>query len=133
MTTGEVADRASVNLQTVRFYERRGLLPEPPRSGVGHRQYDEGHVRRIRFIKRAQELGFSLDEIEELLSLQRNAEVSSREVRQRALAKVAEIEEKLRDLMRLRRTLEGLIVECSGNERAEHCSILHALDSAPPG
>ena len=128
LTTGEVADQAGVNLQTVRYYERRGLIPEPPRSAGGFRQYGPDAVRRIRFVKRAQELGFSLDEIDGLLALRGDADGQAAEVREIALAKADDIAGKIRDLERMRVSLAALAAACAGRGSTQDCSILHALD-----
>lgn len=128
LTTTEVAERAGVNVQTVRYYERRGLLPEPPRRASGYRQFDEDHVTRIRFIKRAQDLGFTLSEIEELLSLRATPDASSREVRAKTLAKIDEIDRKIHDLQQIRQTLDALADACDGHRTTSECPILHALD-----
>jgi DNA-binding transcriptional MerR regulator len=99
LSIGQVARRAGVGVETVRFYEREGLLEEPPRRASGYRQYSEEVVKRIGFIKRAQALGFSLREIsEELLLLRVDAQTSCDEVKQRTEAKVAEVERKLVEL-----------------------------------
>jgi MerR family mercuric resistance operon transcriptional regulator len=128
LTTGEVADQAGVNLQTVRYYERRGLIPEPPRTAGGFRQYAPEVVARIRFVKRAQELGFTLDEIEGLLALRADAGADATEVKHLAEAKVIDIAAKIRDLERMKETLEALAAACSGEGTTRECSILHALD-----
>src|SRR5215472_11981549 len=88
---GQLARRAAVNLQTIRYYEREGLLPEPPRLASGYRMFPEIAVRRVRLIKRAQELGFSLAEIRDLLSLRDDAGAGARQMRERAKAKIADI------------------------------------------
>src|SRR5262245_55607140 len=98
MKIGEAADRGGVNLQTIRYYEREGLLPQPPRLPAGYRIYSEPTVKRVRFIKRAQELGFTLAEIRDLLSLRVDHERDRSEVRAIAEAKVADIQEKIRTL-----------------------------------
>jgi len=130
LTTGELAERAGVNVQTVRYYERRGLLPEPPRTSAGYRQYELDDARRIRFIQRAQELGFSLSEIEALLSLRANPEADKGSVKRRAATKIDEIEDKIRDLRRIKGTLEELIAACTGEGSTRDCPILQALE--PP-
>ncbi len=127
MTRGELAQRAGVHAETIRYYEQRGLLPPPQRTAAGYRTYTETDVDRLRFIKRAQELGFSLREIEELLTLEATPGASSGLVRQRALAKIAEIEARIRDLTRIRDTLRRLVAACDGRAPIEHCPILHAL------
>ena len=103
-----------MNIETIRCYERRGLLPKPPRTQSGYRMFSFDDVRRVRFIKRAQELGFSLKEIEELLALQREPRSTRGDVRERAEAKIADIEEKLRDLEAMKRGIERLTAACSG-------------------
>lgn len=128
LTTGEVADRADVNIQTVRYYERRGLIPEPPRSSGGFRQYDPDHVSRIRFIKRAQDLGFTLEEARELLELRVTTDADRADVRAVAENKIEEVEEKIRDLQRIRETLGRLVEACEGHGSTSECPILHALE-----
>jgi DNA-binding transcriptional MerR regulator len=129
MMTSEVAERAGVNLQTVHYYERRELIPEPPRTAAGYRQYDPGHVARIRFIKRAQEVGFTLGEVKELLVLGAAPEASKGEVKRHAEAKLADIEAKIENLSRMHRTLQGLIAACSGEGPTDDCPILGAFEA----
>ena len=126
---GEVAGRAGVNVQTLRFYERRGLLPEPPRRASGYREYAPESVRRVRFIKRAQELGFTLAEVEELLRLREDPRIPCREVRATAETKIADIEEKMRRLRAMRAALAALVESCVAN-REHHCP-LHRRDCRP--
>jgi len=128
LTTGEVADRADVNIQTVRYYERRGLIPEPPRTSAGYRQYSGDHVARIRFIKRAQELGFTLEEAHELLQLRATPDADRADVRAVAQEKIAEVETKIRDLKRIRDTLDELVDACEGHGSTGECPILNALE-----
>ena len=129
MKIGEVADRGGVNLQTIRYYEREGLLPQPPRLPSGYRVYSEPTVRRLRFIKRAQELGFTLAEIRDLLSLRIDHDRDRSEVRAIAEAKVADIEEKIRTLSAMKEALVRLTEHCSGHGPASECPILESLDS----
>src|SRR5438128_11515508 len=129
MKIGEVAERGGVNLQTIRYYEREGLLPQPPRLPSGYRVYAEPTARRVRFIKRAQELGFTLAEIRELLSLRVDHERDRTEVRAIAQAKVADIEEKIRTLTAMRAALVRLTDHCRGHGPASECPILESLDS----
>ena len=129
LTTGELAKRAGVKIETLRFYERKGLLPRPPRSAANYRLYPADAARRIRFVKRAQELGFSLKEIEELLSLRARPRARCADVRQRAEAKIADIEAKVRSLRAMRRALAGLVAQCSGRTPITECPILEAMDS----
>lgn len=125
---GEVADGAGVNLQTVRFYERRGLLPKPDRTASNYRSFDADAVRRVRFIKRAQELGFTLKEIKELLSLRAKPQGSCTAVYSRAEEKAAEIDDKLRALQAIRRALTKLMDECVNRGEVSECPILDALE-----
>jgi len=129
LKVGEVAKQAGVNLQTIRYYERRGLLPKPPRTGSNYRAYPEDAVLRVRFIKRAQELGFTLKEIKELLSLRAAPRTRCADVRERAEAKVQDIDGKVRILQAMRKALTRLIRECSGSGPVSQCPILEALDS----
>ncbi len=129
LKVGEVARRAGVNLQTVHYYERRGLLPSPPRTDANYRSYPAGAVLRVRFIKRAQDLGFTLKEIEELLSLRATPRAGCADVRGRAEAKVRDIDEKIRTLEAMRRALTKLVGECSGRGPVTDCPILEALDT----
>ena len=114
LTIGQVARRAGVGVETVRFYERQGLLEEPPRRASGYRQYPEQVVARLHFIKRAQRLGFSLKEISELLLLRVDSHTSCEEVRQRTEAKIAEVERKMRELQRMRQALLQVHSLCTG-------------------
>jgi MerR family transcriptional regulator, copper efflux regulator len=125
---GEVAARAGVNLQTVRYYERRRLLPKPERTAGNYRSFTPDAVRRVRFIKRAQELGFTLKEIKVLLSLRAEPQAHCADVYQQAAAKVADIDKKLRGLRAMRKALGKLMAECSGRSPASDCPILEALE-----
>ena len=126
---GEIARQAGVNLQTIHYYERQGLLPRPPRTESNYRVYPQDAVRRVQFIKRAQELGFTLKEIKELLSLRAAPRARCADVRSRAQAKVRSIDEKMHTLQAMRRALSKLIGECSGKGPVTQCPILDALDS----
>ncbi|HUF13914.1 MAG TPA: MerR family DNA-binding protein [Longimicrobiales bacterium] len=130
LRSGEVAVRAGIGLEALRFYERRGLVPVPPRAGNGYREFPVETVARIRFIQRAQQLGFSLEEIGELLGLRVEADVDCEGVRVRAEAKLAEVEEKIRDLERIRSTLGELVQTCLDQGSSGDCPILAALEPA---
>ena len=127
---GEVAERGGVNLQTIRYYEREGLLPEPPRLSSGYRVFPESAVRRVRFIKRAQELGFTLAEIRELLSLRIDAVGDSSQVRALARAKILDIDEKIHALTAMKGALTRVTDRCSGCGPASECPILDSIDPA---
>jgi len=129
MRTGEVAARAGVNVQTLRYYERRGLLGPPVRSASGYRQYQDQAVRIVRFVKRAQELRFSLDEVAELLRLRRVSTSDRNAAQVLATAKLADIETKLQQLEAMRAALGRLLTACCDG-RSEDCPILEALEHA---
>ena len=114
LTIGKAAERAGVGIETVRFYEREGLIDEPPRGSSGYRQYPESVVLRLQFIRRAKELGFTLNEIKELLSLRLDPGTTCADVKQRAEAKIADIDERMRSLRRIKKVLGKLTESCSG-------------------
>lgn len=127
LSTGELADEAGVNVQTVRYYERRGLLPEPPRTPAGYRQYRPRDLQRLRFIRRAKRLGFRLSEIEELLGL-RVRDTNCEAVQSRAEKTIARIEEQMRELERMRGALRRLVEACRNREPTGECPILEDLE-----
>lgn len=125
---GEVARRTGVSVETVRYYEREGILEPPARRPSGYRAYPEDAVRRVRFVKRAQQLGFSLKAIGELLALRHDPNGRACEVKRSAAALVAEINERIVTLARMRDALSALEQACDGRGSASRCSILDALD-----
>ncbi len=127
ITTSELAKRGGVNLETIRYYERKGLLPKPPRSIAGYRQFSSDSLRRVLFIKRAQELGFSLKEIKELLALRISPSSTQADVRKRAETKIIDIEEKVQHLRAMKKALVRLIESCCGSGPASDCPILESL------
>lgn len=129
---GEVARRANVNLQTIHYYERTGLMPKAPRTASNYRVYSGEAVRRVRFIKRAQDLGFTLKEIKELLSLRARPAAKCADVLARAEAKTRNIDEKIRTLKAMRRALSRLMSECKGRGAISECPILDALEDDEP-
>jgi len=129
LTIGQLAGKAQVNVETIRYYERRGLMPEPPRRESGYRQYSEDDVARILFIKHAKELGFSLKEILELLSLRVDPNTTCGDVKKRAEVKVADIDEKIRALQKMKRALTKLVTLCRGRGPTSECPILEVLNS----
>lgn len=124
LTIGQVAKGVEVNIETIRYYERQGLIPLPPRRESGYRQYPEDIVNRVRFIKRAQELGFSLKEVAELLSLRVGPNTTCGDVKKVADGKITEIEGKIQSLKRMRDALMRLVETCEENRQAEECPIL---------
>ena len=125
---GELAQRTGSNLETIRYYEKIGLLPHPPRSSSDYRIYDETHVRRLRFVLRGRELGFNIEEIRGLLSLVDGGRQTCAEVRTRTEYHLNDIRGKISDLHRIETILANTAARCSGNEVPE-CAILEALNS----
>ena len=128
LTIGQVADAADVNIQTIRYYERRGLFPAPRRTPAGYRQYADDAVARLRFIKHAQELGFSLQEIQELLTLRVRHGAACEPVERKTRQKVQLVEQRIRDLQRMKRTLERLAAACAARRPTDDCPILEVLE-----
>ena len=128
---GKAATAAGVGVETIRFYERKGLIEQPPKPlDTGFRIYPEETVQRIRFIRQAQEIGFSLREIDELLSLRADPAADCAHVRERAAAKLEEVERKIEQLGRIRSALNELIAACPGRGALRECSIMASLISA---
>jgi MerR family mercuric resistance operon transcriptional regulator len=127
LTIGQVARQAGVGVETVRFYERQGLLEEPSRRESGYRQYPEEVVAQLRFIKRAKELGFALKEIKELLALRVDPAITCAEVKRQTEAKIADIEGKITSLLRMKKALVRLTAVCRGQGPTSECPILDAL------
>ncbi len=128
LTIGHLAKRAGMNLETVRYYERRGLLSKPPRSRSGYRLYPAEAARRLKFIQRAKELGFSLREVGELLSLRVSPRTSRAELQQRAEGKIADIRAKIQSLESIENSLRKLTKACGGRGPVSECPILESLD-----
>lgn len=131
-TIGQAAQDAGVGVETIRFYEREGLI-EQPIKGTGYRTYSPELVARIRFIRQAQRIGFSLKETQELLALRANPAADCAEVRAQAQHKIAEVDEKISELLRVRAALEAVVASCPGRGGLEDCTILEALEDAPRG
>jgi len=127
LTIGRLADVAGVNVETIRYYQRRGLMPEPIKPLNGHRHYPTTAVRRVRFIKRAQVLGFTLDEIGSLLEL--DEAHACADTRALAAHKLQVIEGKLADLKAMRKALTALLVQCDTGGTRDRCPIIDALAS----
>ncbi|MFC3284930.1 MerR family transcriptional regulator [Litchfieldella rifensis] len=128
-TISKAAQAAGVGVETIRFYERKGLIEQPPkpRDG-GYRVYPDDTVRRVRFIRRAQQLGFSLREVADLLSLRLASHADASDVQRRAMAKLQDVDEKIARLQRIRRGLAELLARCPGEGALQCCSILGALE-----
>ena len=124
---GALAEAAGVNVETIRYYQRRGLVDEPNKPPGGHRRYSASASKRVVFIKRAQQLGFTLEEVKALLRLEDGQNCG--ETRSLAEHKLAVIEERLADLNRMRRLLKNLISECSAGKRPRSCPIIATLSA----
>lgn len=133
LTIGQLASAADVNVQTVRYYERRGLIPRPQRTPSGYRQYTPDVASRLRFIKRAQDLGFSLQEIADLLALRVKHPSACAAVESKAREKVEVIDGKIAQLKRLRAVLQRLAATCQARGRTGECPILEALEDHVAG
>jgi Hg(II)-responsive transcriptional regulator len=129
LTIGEVAKQAHVHIETLRYYERTGLIASPPRSESNYRLYPQETVRRVQFIKRAQALGFSLKDITALLALRATPDTPCADMRTRALDKIIAIEEKIRALHAMKHALAQLVAACSGQGAITDCPILASLDT----
>lgn len=130
MTISKIAKEAGVGVETVRFYERKGLVQQPPKpSAGGYRIYPEETAERIRFIRQAQELGFSLREIEELLSLRTDPATDCADVRERAQSKLNEITRKIALMKGIQTALEKLISACPGQGALQLCAIIEAIEA----
>lgn len=125
---GQVAGEVGIGVETIRFYERQGLVAPPPRSAAGYREYPPTVVARFRFIKRAKELGFTLREIKELLSLRLDPATTCADVKGRAEAKITDIETRIQGLRKIKKALVKLTAACSGQGTRSECPILEALD-----
>jgi Hg(II)-responsive transcriptional regulator len=133
MRTSQLAARAGVNVQTLRYYERRGLLPEPVRLASGYRSYDPAAVRLVRFVKRAQQLGFSLEEIDALLDLAAGGPDSCDAARAIAGEKLGELERKIADLSAMRESLRQLVATCDLSRSKRICPLLEAIGDEADG
>lgn len=132
LTIGELAKRGQVHLETIRYYEREGLILPPPRKSSGHRVYGSGAVHRLRFIKRAQGLGFSLAEIRDLLALRLHPDQPCAQAAERLGEKLQEVREKIRQLRAMERTLTRMRNSCDGTRLVSDCPILGSLDRLEP-
>ena len=127
LTIGVVAKRVGVAIDTIRYYEREGLLPEPQRRASGYRSYGDDAIAQLRFIRRAKNLGFTLEEIRELLSLSTDRQRGVKAVKQRAQQRLAAIDQRIAELHKVRDGLAQLVDSCPGHGKPEECPILRAL------
>ncbi len=123
---GALSQGTGVNVETIRYYERIGVLPSPPRTEGGHRVYGDRHLRRLNFVRRSRELGFSLDEVKRMLRLVDGGDVTCEQVREIALEHAQEVRDKIVDLKRMERTLRDTAAQCEGGETPD-CPIIDVL------
>ena len=128
-TIGELAKAADVGVQTIRYYERRGLIPKPPRSESGYRQYTPDTITLVKFIKRTQELGFSLNEITELISLKLEQTTDCGDIKSVAVSKISEIDSKIRTLREMKRALIKVVDICTEEGPLTDCPILEVMEN----
>lgn len=128
MQRAELARQTGCNLETIRYYEKIGMMPDPPRTGSGYRVYDDGHVSRLRFIMRARELGFAVGQVRGLLDLVDGGTQTCAEVKQRTEQHLADIRNRIADLQRIEKVLAATAAQCSG-EKVPDCPVLEALTS----
>jgi DNA-binding transcriptional MerR regulator len=128
MKIGELSEQAGVSVQTVRYYERRGLLPEPDRTESGYRSYNREALLHLRFILTAKGLGFTLSEIRELIDLRVDPAATAQEVRTHARQKIQTTKAKIADLNRLLHGLERLVAECNAGSPPHECALMRSFD-----
>ncbi|SRR5690606_23831426 len=133
MNIGQLARQAGVPIDTVRYYERQHLIPEPPRSASGYRQYRQDDVTRLHFIRRAKTLGFTLEEIGELMAISGNYSNDMKEMREKASVKLEIVEARLTEMERMRDALRGLVDACPGHGPLGTCPIMAALTTDSVG
>jgi MerR family mercuric resistance operon transcriptional regulator len=129
LTIGKLAESAGINLETIRYYERIGLMPAPKRTGGGHRSYEAEHVRRLGFIRRARDLGFTLEDVRALLMLAEPGRTVCRETRKIAAAHLETVRAKLADLQRMETMLSDAVSRCR-NDGSPECSIIEMLEAS---
>lgn len=126
LSSGALAREAAVNIETIRYYEKIELMPEPLRMGNGYRVYDEADLKRLSFIRRCRELGFSLDEVRGLLGLVDGGDYTCAEVRDLSIVRLGDVQQKIRDLQKMERTLKDMVSQCKGGSVPE-CPIVDRL------
>ena len=131
LTIGKLAKAGGVNIQTIRYYERRKLLRPKAKKPSGYRLYDDEAVRQLHFIKNAQSLGFTLHEVGELLNLRVNSVAQCRDVQRKAQAKLMQAKAKLKEIRALTHALQGLIQTCKDGKPTDRCQILESFEKPP--
>jgi len=125
---GQLAQKANCKVETVHYYEKTGLMPEPPRTEGGHRSYDIRHVKRLNYIRRSRELGFSIEQIKELLKFIDEPDHYCGEIKAMAMLQAREVQQKINDLEKLKIALNDMVRQCKGNNLSiDNCPIIDAL------
>ena len=131
ISIGVLSRASAVNIETIRYYEKVGIMPAPARTGGGYRIYDAEHLKRLHFVRRGRELGFSLDELRALLKLVDGHRYTCAQVREQTLSHLAEVRRKIRDLRKIAKVMEDMAAKCSGTQVPD-CPIIEALFAARP-
>lgn len=126
LSIGALSRNTDCNIETIRYYERIGMLPEPPRTAGGHRVYSEDHLKRLAFIRRSRELGFNLEDVRGLLCLVDSGHYTCAEIKRMTLAQLGSVQSKLADLQRLERVLKQMASQCPGGEGPD-CPVIETL------
>lgn len=127
LTIGDLAKKAGINLQTIRYYERLDLLPDPERTDSGYRIYDDSYLKHIKFVKNAQDLGFTLDEIKDLVAVKLNPKAHGKDVKKIIETKIEDIDNQIEELEETKKYLESLDKSCSGKMLSSCCPIIGTL------
>ncbi|MCU7939118.1 MAG: heavy metal-responsive transcriptional regulator [gamma proteobacterium symbiont of Bathyaustriella thionipta] len=128
LNIGQVAKETGITVETIRFYEKQGLIDTPQRTENGYRQYPQNTVKRVRFIQHAKDVGFTLKNIGELLSLRQEPGTSCTDIKLRTTEKIEEVDQKIRDLTRIREALARMVMKCTGSNEIRQCPILEELE-----
>lgn len=131
MKIGELARQTGIGIETIRFYEKQGLLDRPKRLASGYRQYEESAVRRLAFVRRSKDLGFTLSDIRDLLRLWSNPATTQAEVRRRTQSKIEAVEDKIRSLQKIRSALRKHLTKCHHTTTIDECPLLEGLGARP--
>ncbi len=129
ITIGKLSSQTGVNIETIRYYEKEGILPAPPRTEGGHRLYTEEHLKRLMFVRRSRELGFSLDEIRTMLDMVDGGNLTCAEVKNITLKHLDDVRDKISDLQKLEKTLKAIASQCKGSKTPD-CPIIDALNTS---
>lgn len=128
LSIGQLAKETGVTVEALRFYEKQGLVAAPARTNAGYRQYPPDTVRRVKFIQHAKEVGFTLNDIAQLLALRQEPGTSCADIKLKATDKIKDVESKIRELQRIREALQRMVIKCTSKSNLSECPILEELD-----